>query len=199
MYKFDENALINELEGMPNAPRIAFAAATATRQLGSFERLACRYGAEAVQRPREIVVQLWDDLQEPIVNRAAWSERLDEVMGLLPEDSDDCLLGLAMAEDALSSVAYAIRCLITHSAQEAAWAARRAYEAADQAAIKVLGLTPGLPNVELVIRAHSFVQRELARQRNDLLLLHAANTIEDVRRNAFADKLLTEHEAAQLS
>lgn len=199
MYKFGENALINELEGMPNAPRIAFAAATATRQLGSFERLSSRHGAEADLRPREIVVQLWDDLQEPIVNRAAWTERLDEVMGLLPEDGDDWFIGLAMAEDALSSVAYAIRCLLTHSAQEAAWAARRAYEAADQAAIKVLGLTPGLPNEEITIREHCFVQRELARQRNDLLLLHAANTIEDVRRNAFSNELLTEQEAAQLS
>jgi hypothetical protein len=92
-------------------------------------------------------------------------------------------------------MAYAIRCLLTPEPQEAAWAARRPYEAADQAAIRVLGVQPGLPNTEVAIKSHSFVQRELARQRQDLLLLHD-DAIDDVQRQAFTDELLTEQEAA---
>ena len=72
-------------------------------------------------------------------------------MGLLPAESDDWVIGNALADDALSSLAYAIRCSLTPEPQEAAWAARRAYEAADQAAMRVLGVQPGLPNTEAAI------------------------------------------------
>jgi hypothetical protein len=198
MYSFDENVLVSELGTLPRRGRIAFAAATATRQLGSYERLARGLGAGSAQRPREIAVQLWTDLHTAAVDRAAWSARLDEVMGLLPEEGDDWVIGHALADDALTSLAYAIRCLLTPEPQEAAWAARRAYEAADQAAIRVLGVQPGLPTTEVAIKSHGFVQRELARQRNDLSLLRA-DSVDKVRRQAFADELLTEQEAASLA
>lgn len=197
MYSFDENALVGELGALSSRARIAFAAAAATRQLCNYERLAHESEADREQRPREIAAQLWTDLRAAAVDRAAWSARLDEVMSLLPEESDDWVIGHALADDALSSLAYAIRCLLTPEPQEAAWAARRAYEAADQAAIRVLGVQPGLPNTEATIKSHGFVQRELARQRNDLSLLRA-DSVAEVQRQAFADELLTEQEAASL-
>jgi uncharacterized protein YjaG (DUF416 family) len=197
MYSFDESALVDELETLSIRVRIAVAAAAATRQLGNYERLAHELEAANAQRPREIAAQLWTALQSEAVDRAEWSARLDEVMSLLPEESDDWAIGHALAEDALSSLAYAIRCLLTPMPQEAAWAARRAYEAADQAAIRVLGVQPGLPNAETAIKSHGFVQRELARQRNDLSLLRA-DSFHEVQRQAFADELLTEQEAASL-
>lgn len=198
MHSFDENALVSELGTLPSRARVAFAAAAATRQLGSYERFALGLGAESAQRPREIAVQLWADLHAAEVDRAAWSARLDEVMGFLPEEGDDWVIGHALADDALSSLAYAIRCLLTPEPQEAAWAARRGYEAADQAAIRVLGIQPGLPNAEVAIKSHGFVQRELARQRNDLSLLRA-DSVDEVRRQAFADELLSEEEAASVT
>ena len=197
MYSFDENALVSELRTLPSRARIAFAAAAATRQLGSYERFARGLGAEGAQRPREIAVQLWTDLHAAAVDRVAWSSRLEEVMGLLPEESDDWVIGHALADDALSSLTYAIRCLLTAEPQESAWAARRAYEAADQAAIRVLGVQPGLPNTEVAIKSHGFVQRELARQRNDLSLLRA-DSVDEVQRQAFEGELLTEQEAASV-
>lgn len=197
MYSFDETALARELGTLPTRARIAFAAAAATRQLGSYERLAREWGAENAQRPREIAVQLWTDLHAAAVDRAAWSARLDEIMGLLPEERDDWVIGHALADDALSSLAYAIRCVLTLESQEAAWAARRAYEAADQAAIRDVGVQAGLPHTEVAIRSHGFVQRELARQRNDLFLLRT-DSVDEVRRQAFADELLTEQEAASV-
>lgn len=197
MYSFDENALVGELRGLRSQARIAFAAAAATRQLGSYERLARALKSGNEQRPREIAAQLWADLQAAPVDRDTWSALLDEVMSLLPEESDDWVIGHALVDDALSSLAYAIRCLLTPEPQEAAWAARRAYEAADQAAIRLLGVQPGLPNTETVIKSHSFVQRELARQQNDLFMLRA-DSVEEVQRQAFIDELLTEQEVASL-
>ncbi|PKQ18860.1 MAG: hypothetical protein CVT66_11860 [Actinobacteria bacterium HGW-Actinobacteria-6] len=198
MYSFDESALVGELEALSSRARIAFAAAAATRQLGNYERLAHASEASSEQRPREIATQLWTDLLAAAVDRAAWSAKLDEVMSLLPEESDDWVIAHALADDALSSLAYAIRCLLTPEPQEAAWAARRAYEAADQAAIRVLGVQPGLPSTEPAIKSHGFVQRELARQRNDLSLL-CADSVDEVQRQAFADELLTDQEAASLA
>ncbi len=197
MYSFDERALVGELHALSNRARIAFAAAAATRQLSSCERLARGSDAGIGRRPREIAVHLWTDLQSAVTDRTAWSKRLDEVMNLLPEESDDWVIGHALAEDALSSLAYAIRCLLSSSPQEAAWAARRAYEAADQAAVRVLDVQPGLPNTEAKIWSHQFVQRELARQRKDLSQLRT-DLVCDVQRQAFADELLSDEEAASL-
>lgn len=197
MHSFDENALVGELGALSSQAQIAFAAAAATRQLSNYERLARESDSGSEQRPREIAAQLWTDLQTAEIDRAVWSARLDEVMSLLPEESDDWVIGHALADDALSSLAYAIRCLLTPEPQEAAWAARRAYEAADQAAIRALGVQPGLSNTEAVIKSHGFVQRELARQRNDLSLLRA-DSIDEVQRQAFADELLSAQEAASL-
>lgn len=197
MYSFDEDALLSELDPLPSQAWVAFAAAIATRQLRSYERLAIGLQEETAQCPREVVGQLWVDLRAATVDRDAWSQRLDEVMGLLPEESGDWRIDHALADDALSSLAYAIRCLLTPKPQEAAWAARRAYEAADQAAIRLLRAQPGLPRSEEAIKSHEFVQRELQRQRNDLSLLRAGS-VDEVQRQAFADELLTDQEAASL-
>ena len=114
-------------------------------------------------------------------------------MSLLPEESDAWGVGHALADDALSSLAYAIRCLLKAGPQESAWAARRAYEAADHAAISVLGISPGSPSAEAVIKSHSFVQRELERQRRDLALLRKGSVVE-VEGYAKHEKLLTRAE-----
>ena len=197
MYSFDEGSLIGELAALSDRARTAFAAAAATRQLRNYERLAHAAQAASDQRPREIATQLWTDLRTSAFDRGAWSSTLDEVMTLLPEEGDDWGIGHALADDALSCLAYAIRCLLSPEPQEAAWAARRAYEAADQAAIRVLGVQPGLPNTEAAIKSHVLVQRELARQRDDLSLLRI-DSVDEVQRQAFANELLTEQEAASL-
>lgn len=197
MFSFNENDLAGDLGSLSDKGRIAFAAATATRQLSTYERIAVVLGQDQVQLPREIVGHLWIDIHASETDRDLWSERLDKVMSLLPGESDDWVVGHALVDDALSSLAYAIRCLLTHDAREAAWAARRAYEAADQAAIKSTNLHPGLPIAEVSLNSHEFVQRELVRQLSDLALLRA-NSINEVQARAFVDELLTEKELALL-
>ena len=198
MHSFDENALVNELAVLSARARVAFATASATRQIGNYERFARELGIETEHRPREIVTHLWSDLSTMTVDRSAWSARLEEVMGLLPEEDGDWVIWHALADDALSSLAYSIRCLLKPEAQEAAWAARRAYEAADQVAIRLLAVQPGLPDTEMKILSHDCVQRELERQRNDLALLRV-ESIEKTHTQSFHSELLSEAEGASLA
>lgn len=198
MHSFDEHVLVGELDALPGWAQIAFAAAAATRQLSNYERVALKQESESIHRPREIADHLWSDLRTSAIDHAAWSTRLEEVMGMLPEESDDWDISHALADDALSSLAYAIRCLLTPNSQEATWAARRAYEAADQAAIRILDVQPGLPNTEAAIKSHEIVQRELTRQRNDLSLV-CFDSVEEWKQRAFLEQLLTEQEAITLT
>jgi uncharacterized protein YjaG (DUF416 family) len=197
MYNFDENTLVNELAKLPPHGRIAFAAAAATRQLGNYEWYARRFNADGELRPREIANQLWDALSTDSIDRTTWASALDEVMSLLPEEGDDWLICHALADDALASLAYAVRALLTPDPQEVAWAARRAYEAADQAAIRTLGLQPGLPDTEIAIKSHPLVQREIVRQRRDfdfLLAKPGKDSIDAIRNSAFTEVSLTDKE-----
>ena len=201
MHYFDESVLVNELEKQAWRERVAFAAATATRQLTQYEEYARRFDIAEECFPKEIAKKLWGSIQAGTVDRTAWASILDEVMGLLPEESDDWIIWHALADDALSSLAYAIRSLLSMSPQEAAWAARRAYEAADQAAIRILGVQPGLPSTEYRIKSHLLVQRELERQKRDLTLLTAKqgkDSIENVQKHAFCETLLTKEEMMAL-
>jgi uncharacterized protein YjaG (DUF416 family) len=175
MYVFDESRLVRELEVLPPLVRISFASAAATRLLSSYERFANSLRKSEAKYPREIAIHLWNDLRSSEVDRINWQIRLNEVMGLLPEESDDWEVSHAFADDAISSLAYAIRCLLVTDPQEAIWAARRAYEAADQAAIRMLGVQPGLLHTEA-----------------------AVSSIDEVQRLAFENDLLTEEEAASI-
>lgn len=197
MDNFDENALVNDLAVLSARAQVAFATAAATRQIANYERFARELGIKTEHRPREIVTHLWSDLSAMTVDSFAWSARLEEVMSLLPEEDEDWVIWHALADDALSSLAYSIRCLLKPDAQEAAWAARRAYEATDQAAIRILAVQPGLPGTEVKILSHDCVQRELARQKNDLTLLHT-ESIDETERQALQSQLLTEEEASLL-
>ena len=64
------------------------------------------------------------------------------------------------------------------------------YEAADQAAIRLLGVQPGLPSAEAEVLSHAIVQREISRQQRDLSLLRSGS-LEEVKRKAFEDELLS--------
>jgi uncharacterized protein YjaG (DUF416 family) len=197
MINFDESALVRELAELPSSAMAAFALAAATRQLGNYERFARELSAASGQRPREIATQLWTDLSIKPIDRDAWTRNLDEVTNLIPEECDDWGIGHALADDSLSSLAYAIRCFLKADPQEAAWAARRAYESADQSAICVLEVQPGLPSTEVAIMSHPLVQRELSRQQRDLALLRIGS-IRELQECAWHEELLTEREAARV-
>jgi hypothetical protein len=189
MYAFDENALVQRLTGLKRELRVAFAAAAATRQMTCYsEQIPDRLGLEKDQIDA-MLARLWSDLENKVINFDGWDETLSCVMSALPEEGDDCTVASALVDDGLSSLAYAIRCLITGDAQESAWAARRSYDAVDQVALRILDAYPGVASEEEKIRTHAVVQRELSRQSRDLSLL-SIGSISEVKQLSFSDVFL---------
>ena len=105
-----------------------------------------------------------------------WRERLAEVTRLFPQDGevewrsvcpDQGWALYAMADSGIAALMYAIECWLTDDPQQAVWAAQRADEANNQAAMALLNIEP-LKQHEKRIQSHAVVQRELARQAADL-------------------------------
>lgn len=191
MHQYDEQALVSAFAKLEADCLVAFATAAATRQLPVYEYFMKDAGGVDCIRPRSITARLWNSLTQP-VDAACWTGLLEEVMSLIPDEGT-----APLADDSVSSLAYAIRCLLNPDPQEAAWAARRAYEAADQAAIWDLDVQLGLPETEAALQAHVFVQRELAHQALDLQLL-GSGLIDEVKARALHNALLGPAELASL-
>jgi uncharacterized protein YjaG (DUF416 family) len=168
MLRFDASALVSSLKCLTLQGQVAFAAAAATRQLPNYEIFVRSENIGAEPSARMLLSKLWEDLHQNIVDRELWSGNLELVMERLPGEGQGWDIPRALADDALASLAYAIRCLLSEDPQEAVWAASRAYESADQRAICGLEIQPGPPDAELKIKSHPFVQHELGYQLQDL-------------------------------
>ena len=96
-------------------------------------------------------------------------------MALIPgEDRGPWMPEQAYAEDAASALAYALSCCQTGDSQEAAWAARRAYEAVDQFVVRQHNLDTEARRDEMRVLSYPTIQRELERQDQDLECLSGA-------------------------
>ena len=172
--RFDEASLVKQLSRLPADSSLAFALCCATRQLAACNKYAEHFVTESLDFVRVINEQLWATVTGNASAKIDWRAMLEQVMEFLPEQQDHWEPFHVYADHAISSLAYSIRCLLNADAQEAAWSARRAYEAADQAAIRDLDARVGLSGTEARILAHPIVQRELQRQERDLQLLESA-------------------------
>lgn len=199
MLDFDEQGLIDKLESVSPILRTAFAAACAARQLSNYEAFATDFSDGRAMRFSAYVEQLWAEIEEGPRASGLWTDALGVVMAMSPTDDEADFPLAALAEDASASLAYAIRCCISHDSQEAAWAARRAYEAADQAAIVDMRIHPRASNSAEIL-AHRFVQLELKRQQRDIgqLLSHGDSGIKAVRDASSYERMLDQSELAIL-
>ncbi|WP_156328114.1 MULTISPECIES: hypothetical protein [unclassified Massilia] len=198
MYSYDKQALLAALAAFPQAERLACATAAATRLMPASERFASLLAPQTQGRAREIVAELWQCILANDPDQQPWPAVLDEVMGMIPrEDVEGGLLTL-MAEDALASLAYAIRCLLVDDAGQAEAAVGREYDATDQAAIQLTGVVPNTPKKEARLLAHPLIQRALGRQRQDLILLRRGD-IAELLRQAVANPTFTEQELTAFS
>ena len=164
-YIFDENRIKGSLTKLPIKLRILFAVTCAERLL------------------RRILDKLWMGL----LGVQEYSDQiiaadLQHCMLLVPKESDgEWSNEQAWAEDAVACLAYSLRTRISGDAQEAAWAARRVYEAVDSYVINVSANNFKLPNDEVRVRDHPLVQVELGRQERDiselLSLVHSPENI----------------------
>jgi uncharacterized protein YjaG (DUF416 family) len=193
MIKFEEKILVARLARVSSSSRAMFSLCCATRQTTAWEEYAKHFCPDDEGAFKEVVECIWNALGSNVVP-LNWTSTLEEVMDLFPGEQSESSNLHAYAEDALASLAYTIRCLIEGSEQEAAWGARRAYETADQAAIRKLGIHPQGAAAEQQILTHLFVQRELERQERDIQTLehHPFNEVlERLKLSAFSEQALT--------
>lgn len=196
MFTYDENRLKQELATLPPRLRVAFATAAATRQLPCYAHFAPPRLLQAQVDPKALVEALWQKIRTGDLAPEAWQATLDDLMGVLGKEGPDWHPFDFLAEDVLVTVAYAIRCLLDPDPQEAAWAARVVYEAADQAAIRLQGKVPSTAAAEARILAHPFVQRTLGLLYEDLASLKRRN-VEEVVVRACANPAFTDEEFAR--
>lgn len=162
MLIFDEQALKDQLTGMAEVRRSLFAAMIATRLSAGYESYAGTYEGKF----KEALDYLWTNLGTK-VSAEDVSRYVEEVIALIPEESEAQRPLAAQADDAAAALAYALRSLIDRSPQEAAWAARRAYESADNLVIQRADVEIG-GEAESRIIEDPLIQSELDRQHLDV-------------------------------
>lgn len=196
MFTYDEDRLKQELATLPPRLRLAFATAAATRQLPCYARFAPPRLVQAQLDPKGLVEALWQKIRDGELAPEGWQAVLDKLMAVLDKEGAEGRPFDFLAEDALVTVAYAIRCLLDPDPQEAAWAARVVYEAADQAAIRLQGKVPSTRAAEAQLLAHPFIQRTLGLLHEDLASLKRRN-VEEVLLRACANPAFTAEDFAR--
>jgi hypothetical protein len=198
MFSYDKQDLLGQLAALPQPARLACATAAATRLMPACERFASVQTKGREGRARNIVAELWQCILTDDPAQQPWPEVLDEVMGMIPGKEAEGGLLTQMAEDALASLAYAIRCLLVDDPGQAEAAVGREYDAADQAAVTLTGVVPNTPKKEARLLAHPLIQRTLGRQQQDLALLRKGDVAE-LLRQAVANPTFTEEELDSLA
>jgi hypothetical protein len=198
MFNYDEAHMLDVLKAMPPDSRLACVAAAATRLVPACERFAALHATPGRGRARQIAAALWMGIEGKDPDPPDWRAVLNEVMGMIPGEDVEGGMLTSLAEDALASLAYAIRCLLTDDPQQAAWALGREYDAADHAAMALTGIVPKNAKQEAKILSHALVQRALGRQNQDMVLLEQGGLAE-LQRQAYAHPAFTEHELTAFS
>ena len=164
MLHYNEAALVRELDRVGDKSRVAFAASCAERLFPAYEDFCRRADRGDRATLTWILARVWKHLLGDQMSSEHVRETLGRCIELIPGDDEEPWVdGQAYADDAASAIAYTLRALDSGESQEAAWAARRAYEAADHHVVHRLGIEG-----ELQILAHPIVQTEFCRQRRDL-------------------------------
>jgi uncharacterized protein YjaG (DUF416 family) len=169
-YIFDENRIKGSLTKLPIKLRILFAVTCAERLFPAYERFSAKTGGGNVDLLRRILDKLWMGL----LGVQEYSDQiiaadLQHCMLLVPKESDgEWFNEQVWAEDAVACLAYCLRTRLSGDTQEAAWAARRVYEAADYYVLHASGNNYKLPDDESRVIEHPLVQAELRRQERDI-------------------------------
>jgi hypothetical protein len=132
MINFDEMLLMLRLEPLGRSAKTAFAAACAERLVPLSDRYSQQVGDPLrEQRLAVIVSAAW----QAAAGRDIDATRLkDEAEAMVPdEDEEGWTACRTFAGNAAAAAAYAVRTWLTNDPQEAAWAARQLFDAADLA------------------------------------------------------------------
>jgi hypothetical protein len=172
---FDELDLLARLARLPSKLRVVFAALCAERQLPNYIRFSERSGWGNPNILKEALESIWQDVQGQPLTKAQLETILERCEPFIPTGEEDTKEETAYAEDAATSIAYAIEARLTDDPQKAAWAARRAYSAVDHFIMSQIDSTRVTREDEQFILSHPLVQAELRRQQADLEELELAS------------------------
>ena len=162
--RYDEAAVVRTLARVSLKRRVAFAASCAERLFPAYAEFCCRAARGDRAALADVLQQVWQHLLDDKMSVDQVRLALSRCMALIPGEKDAPWVDeQAYADDAASAIAYTLRALESGDPQEPAWAARRAYDAADHHVIHRLGIEG-----ESQALAHPIVQRELSRQHRDL-------------------------------
>jgi uncharacterized protein YjaG (DUF416 family) len=167
--RYDEQQVIDRLHRVSQWSRGVFAASCAQRLLSASVSLLERQGKAPDHELADVLERLWSDLEGRQMSKSELEQNLERCMCATYHHEDK--QGVAkyeVAEDTVAAVAYALRCRLNGQEQEAAWAARRVYEALDEYVITSDGIDINRPRGELRVLSHPVVQAELIRQRRDM-------------------------------
>jgi hypothetical protein len=157
---YDEDALVARLALLARTHKTAFAAACAQRLLPLFERYVSATGAGSFDALSETVASTWRVVSGADLDLTS-AQAVAE--GMVPADDRASVFEMGYGQNAAAAAAYAIRTWLQDSPQEAAWAARQVYEAADYAAQGELpGFDPNAPRAERTLLESRVVQTALS-------------------------------------
>ncbi len=162
------------LARLGRAEKAAFGAACAERLWPLFVWYANITGRADPRSLRRVLDDTWRAMQGNEVNLA---EAQQVAEGMVPSDEGESVHETGYGQNAAACVAYAVRTWLNDDAQEAAWAARQVYEAADYAAQHArpdLDFDLDAPDAERALREHPAVQAALAGIEDDLAAVESA-------------------------
>lgn len=179
MVSYDEDAIRSRLAGLPRAAKTAFAAACAQRLLPAFDRYAAAVGLDSPDVLSIVVTATWNAIQTGEGDLHTLQEQAE---ALVPHDDGDWFHEMGFGQNGAAAVAYAVRTWLTDDPQEAVWAARQVYEAADYASLAAApGLDLNAPDAADTLRSSPMVQAALAGIEADLLEVERSSDWESLR------------------
>jgi uncharacterized protein YjaG (DUF416 family) len=123
-----ETTLRERVAGLGEPERTLLAAACAERLMPLYEWIATATRSAEVASVRSALDLAWSGSAS--AEQAEQAQR--EVENLAPdEDDEDAPVDVALVQNAIAAVAYALRTAASHDVQNVIWAARQLYDAAD--------------------------------------------------------------------
>jgi len=117
---------------------------------------------------------LWRMIESDRFDDGLLKREYDVCVSLMPDYDKHYIQGQEEAEDAVLSIAYAIRTQVDDAAKYAELAAEKAYDSLDHYLIERYAIDLDEPRVRHKIEAYPIMQRELQRQQADLAELQEA-------------------------
>ena len=161
---FDEEQLRERLSVLPQLAAVAFAAACAARLENTTRNLNTHEDLKILLSRTMDAIVAYLGRGSPFDALAAEGD----LLAAMPDEDANPDLPSAVFEDAAAAAVYMLRAARNGDPQDAAWAARRAYETADREVISTLNVGEVGDSEEAYVLQHPVVQVELQRQARDL-------------------------------